>query len=239
MLAACRPESAPVETSSEPVASSTAAVAVSDREPHPFVGTWAALVPFDGQELRLELELEDAGSDDVTKKLRGRIHIADFGMLNLPLLTQTISGRQISLTSAFALQFDGMLQPDDNSITGSFGVASASPTQVRLIRDNPAFEVFRVPRMAASGTPEVSYRYTPPTKMDDGWEVGNLADHNDGERAARRAWPNRIAVDHSQWEAVAGGIFLRFYARQVALTAIHQQKHYVAAIRYLHGAGAD
>ena len=133
-------------------------------------GVWQAFPEFEGREIRLEVEL--MRTPDGT--LVGDLDLPDLGLLGLPLAEVSWNHPHLHLASPIGLAIEASMEADGNTMEAVLHSDRLADTTLTLVRDNPEFARFAVPRLGADGQPERTFAYHPPPDLDDGWTVDRL-----------------------------------------------------------------
>lgn len=139
-------------------------------EPGDLIGEWQGFLNPELEEDRVVLRIAagEAG-------LAARVDTPDGGDLDVPVESVTVAGDALTLEApAAGARFTGRLDAAQGVIAGDLVLGGFS-FPLRLMRGNPAFRKFQVPRLDTAGTPITNYHYHQPAPLDDGLPISTPA----------------------------------------------------------------
>lgn len=124
-----------------------------------------------GWRMRLEVEL----TVDAEGKPAAFIDSADMVSGRFPASTTALDGDQLqAVVFPGWISLEGRISADRSELAGTFhNWSEALP--FRLIRDNPEFRCFSIPRCDANGAAVTTYKYRRPKQLKDGLRTATLA----------------------------------------------------------------
>ncbi len=133
--------------------------------------TWLGFFSYEGRQIRAEITINDFSSENP-----GFMHLPDIGLVYVPVIQATLEDGHVELITGLG-QATGSLAENGATLKLNFVQAPGQPELV-LIKNNPAFDKFRVPRLDQNLEPVRQYAYKKPELMDDGWATGAANDLN-------------------------------------------------------------
>ncbi len=184
-------------------------------------GVWQGLTHLEGQEIRVEVEIR-VGSDGEPS---GFADFRDGGALGVPVGVSLVRD-SVSIASAFGPLIAGRLSRDLETLGGRFFVATlGSWRPLTLVRNNPKFRRFEVPRITDDGHVRRDYAYRSPAPSVDGWPVSSLAAESIDEGPIAELVEDILGERHGRPEAILiarnGRLVLEEYFYGYSRTRMH------------------
>lgn len=115
--------------------------------PRDAAGKWLGIVRAGGQELRVAFEISKATEGGYTAV----VHSIDQGAMNIPTTSVTVNGDNLRVELKSAFVYEGKLQPDGNTIDGSWIQGDSTPLVLK--------RVDKIPELNRPQTPRKPYPY--------------------------------------------------------------------------------
>jgi hypothetical protein len=115
--------------------------------PQSVAGKWLGIIKAPGMDLRIAFEISETKEGGYSAVL----HSIDQGAMNIPMSTVTVNGDSLRLELKPAFAYEGKLQPDGNTIDGTWVQGGSTPLVLK--------RVDKIPELNRPQTPKKPYPY--------------------------------------------------------------------------------